>query len=288
MVAQANMLRATRLELGFVMLGALGGTAASVWPAGPGAMLSVLGFLGAVMASGYIARARPERDWYDGRAAAESCKTLAWRYAVGGRPFSLIGADLRAIDEAFVRTLREVLAALPFATTEEGVGAQITDDMRALRSAPLAARRQAYERGRIADQQDWYAARARFNDRRGRAWRQVVVALELGGLAAGIASISGVLTVDLMGIIAAAAAGGTAWLQLRQHEGLARAYSVATGELSAVRSLIRYQESEESWADFVDQSEEAISREHTLWRASRGVMTNIGLPSPSRGDRLSS
>lgn len=281
--AQTSMLRATRLELGFVIMAAAGGTIASLWPAGPGAMLSVVGFLGAVMASGYVARTRPERDWYDGRAAAESCKTLAWRYAVGGRPFGLTGAHARQTDEALVTSLQEVLSALPFAATEEGVGPQITDEMRTLRAAPLADRRRAYERGRIADQQDWYAGKARFNDRRARAWRQVVMALELAGLAAGIATIGGFLSFDLLGVIAAAAAGATAWLQLRQHEALARAYSIATGELSSIRSLIAYQLTEESWADFIDQAEEAISREHTLWRASRGVMTTVGLPAPARG-----
>ena len=66
------MLRATRLELGLLLAAAFGGTLASLWPTGPGAILSVVGFLGAVILSGYIAKTRPEREWYDGRAAAKS------------------------------------------------------------------------------------------------------------------------------------------------------------------------------------------------------------------------
>jgi SMODS and SLOG-associating 2TM effector domain 1/SMODS and SLOG-associating 2TM effector domain 3 len=31
--------------------------------------------------------AEPQKAWYDGRAVAESVKSLAWRYAVGGAPF---------------------------------------------------------------------------------------------------------------------------------------------------------------------------------------------------------
>jgi hypothetical protein len=30
---------------------------------------------------------RPEDRWYDGRALAESAKSLVWRYSVGGLPF---------------------------------------------------------------------------------------------------------------------------------------------------------------------------------------------------------
>ena len=178
------------------------------------------------------------------------------------------------------------MTALPFAAVEEGAGAQITDDMRTVRAAPLAARRRVYELGRIADQQDWYAGKARFNDGRARRWKLMVVGSELVGLAAGLAIAGGFISFDLVGVIAAAAAIATAWLQVKQHESLARAYSIASSELSSIRSLIRHQNSEEPWADFVDQSEEAISREHTLWRASRGVTTPTGLPQPARGSRV--
>lgn len=283
MAAQTNMLRATRLELCLLLVAAGGGALASLWPSSPGAILSVAGFLGAVIASGYLAKTRPEREWYDGRAVAESCKTLAWRYAVGGRPFGLTSGGAQETDEAFVASLREVTTALPFAAPEEGVGAQITDDMRWLRASPLVDRRRAYEFGRIADQQDWYAGKARHNDERARRWKLLVVALELAGLGVGLAIAAGLFSFDVIGVIAAAAAAGSAWLQLKQHESLARAYSVAWYELSAIRSLIVHQQSEDAWESFVDQSEEAVSREHTLWRASRGVTAPTGLP--QRGGR---
>jgi hypothetical protein len=41
--------------------------------------------------------------------------------------------------------------------------------------------------------------------------------------------------------------------------------------LSSIRSLIRWQETEADWSNFVDEAETAISREHTLWRANRGM-----------------
>src|SRR5438874_2666748 len=47
-------------------------------------------------------RSRREQTWYDGRAAAESAKTLAWRYAVGGNPFRVDDAGVGAADELFV------------------------------------------------------------------------------------------------------------------------------------------------------------------------------------------
>jgi len=48
---------------------------------------------------------------------------------------------------------------------------------------------------------------------------------------------------------------------------------VARNELWAIDAEVSHKhwDDEDEWATFVNESEEAISREHTLWRASRGV-----------------
>ena len=281
--AQGRMLTATRLELGLIVLASVGGMLAWVAPTAMAAILSVFGFAGAFLLGGYLARARPERQWYDGRAAAESCKTLAWRYAVGGQPFGLETTGDRATDEAYVESIGEVIESLEYAAPKAGSGPQITEGMRAMRRAPLEVRRTEYELGRIADQQDWYADKATFNRGRSDLWRTGVLALEFVGLVLGLVAIAFAMAVavDFIGVIAALAAAAMAWLQVKQHETLARAYSVASGELASIRSLTRHQGSEDDWAEFVAQAEEAISREHTLWRASRDVRVPTGLrPKP--------
>jgi hypothetical protein len=79
------------------------------------------------------------------------------------------------------------------------------------------------------------------------------------------------MSTSLLGVAAAASASAAAWLQTRQHENLTTAYSVACQELASVRSLIEQNRDEATWAQFVEDAEEAISREHTMWRASRGM-----------------
>lgn len=57
------------------------------WRAGAvqwAAILSVLCFLSAAAAEVYLLDAHPDREWYDGRAVAESVKTLAWIRGRGG------------------------------------------------------------------------------------------------------------------------------------------------------------------------------------------------------------
>jgi hypothetical protein len=242
------------------------------------AFVSVVGFAGALLASAYVARVRPERRWYDGRAAAESCKTLAWRYAVGGRPFGISTASDLEIDNTFVHALEAIIDALPFVSGDADDGPQITLEMRNTRALSLDARRDAYQQGRIADQQAWYTTKASYNDRQAQGLKRRILALEFLGLVAGVAAVARWIGLDVLGLVAASVAALTALLHLKQYETLARAYSVTAQELGSIRSLISHQTTEDQWADFVDQSEEAVSREHTLWRASRGVTLPTGLP----------
>jgi hypothetical protein len=80
-----------------------------------------------------------------------------------------------------------------------------------------------------------------------------------------------VIDLDLLGFGAAVAAGLIAWEQTRQDDRNAAAYSIAAQELASIKSLAPEQADETAWASFVDDAEEAISREHRLWRATTGL-----------------
>ena len=71
-----------------------------------------------------------------------------------------------------------------------------------------------------------------------------------------------------LGILAAFIAAGTAWVAVKQFSPLASAYSVATKELAVQASKLEMV-AEPEWSLFVADAEEAISREHTTWLASR-------------------
>ena len=225
----------------------------------------------AAMFAGFLAATRPDRTWYDGRAAAESVKTLAWRYAVGGSPFP-ISTSGRPTDEVFVERLNGVIKALTYVTIGGGPAEpQITPWMRVCRLGTLVERRRLYEEGRIKDQQAWYSSRATWNEGRASLFAWTGLGLTVIGFLLALSRVIGFLDVDLLGIVSASAAALAAWLQVKQHDGLARAYSVAAQELGTIRSLIDSRETESDWALFVDSAEDAVSREHTMWLASRGL-----------------
>ena len=101
-----------------------------------------------------------------------------------------------------------------------------------------------------------------------------MLTLEFFGVVAGSVKAFGVLELtwssgDLLGVAATLGAAAAAWVQTRQYATLASAYAIANEELAAIRALIAHADDEVQWAELVDSAESAISREHTMWRASR-------------------
>lgn len=246
-------------------------------------MAALVALVAALMAEVYILSARPHRLWYDGRAAAESAKTLGWRYLVGGLPFPiLVGADGRrtdsdekAADDLFLTRLDDVLTDIGDldldVTSDATVTSQITSTMRDHRGEDLPVRKVAYRQHRIQEQREWYIKKAADNRASNNRWSIAVMVFEGGGILAAALKACTIIDFDLVGLVAAAAAVAMAWSQAKQHEALSRAYFLAGQELASIDAKIASDFTEAQWAGFVQDAEEAISREHTLWRASRGV-----------------
>jgi SMODS and SLOG-associating 2TM effector domain 3/SMODS and SLOG-associating 2TM effector domain 1 len=213
----------------------------------------------------YLLAAHPERQWYRGRAAAESIKTLSWRYAVGSSDFPI--GDHSA-DAELIERLAHVTNDLENVDLGSSSGHQITDAMRALRASPLDARKVAYREGRLDDQRKWYSAASRKHGYWALAWRLISLSAQLVGIVGGVLRATLVIHFDALGIAAAAAAAAIAWLQTREHATVSEAYRVAARELSLADEQARLADDAE-WPSVVDSAEAAISREHTLWRARR-------------------
>ncbi|HEY2579474.1 MAG TPA: DUF4231 domain-containing protein [Streptosporangiaceae bacterium] len=274
MSGQKEYLRWTRARLSFVIVAA----AAGAWAAAAGkpagwhkalAAIAVASFFIAFAAEILLLTRRPEELWYHGRAVAESSKTLAWRYAMRADPFAAAETDAEA-DARITERLRDLLAKSPIASRLPPVaGADITEPMCALRGATLDERKQAYITSRVSDQWTWYASKAKYNSKRAKIWRTLLIVFELGGAVWAILILAGVTAVVLDGVLAAMVAGAGAWLGVKQFENLAEAYNLTATELGFVRSEAHSVTGEAGWSTYVNSAEQAISREHTMWLARR-------------------
>jgi hypothetical protein len=268
---QRKLLTTTGLRLACLVTAAtFGALSLPLGKVNVAAIITAAALAAALVIEVYLLTARPDRQWYEARAAAESAKTLTWRYVVGGEPFGHDGHDERSADLLLLKRFDMITRALhsfvPIPLTDTDV--QVTDAMRKARNLSFDERKRQYLVGRIDDQRAWYRAKARVNDRQASRWSVGLAALEALGLVAAVLNGIQVLDLDLPGIVGAVAAAGIAWIQTRQHRQLANAYSVAALELSDLVSRAEWPTTEAEWAHFVDEAEEAIAREHVLWAAS--------------------
>lgn len=230
------------------------------------AFLVAIFFVAALAVEVWLLQDRPADAWYDGRALAESAKTLAWRYAVRAAPFD---SDEETARRGFLDALRGLtsdLSLLPVAASQNDA---ISDSMGNLRASDLNTRRQVYLRDRLDNQRSWYVSKANLNNRRGRSWRLVLVVAEIIGVVVALLKGLDLYSVDLPGIVATCIGAGGAWLAVRQHDSNYRAYSLAAEELGLAKEELLPIADEALWSSSVADAEEAVSREHTMWRASR-------------------
>jgi hypothetical protein len=227
-------------------------------------------FAAAFLMEATILSLQPEKSWYQCRAIAESVKSLAWRYAVGGNPFPIEGAGPESADAPFAQHLRQLLIEFETAglIPSRGTAKEITTWMRNMRSAPFELRKEAFRQRRIDNQRAWYSTKAQWNQRRSAEWSIGLLAVQILAVAGAILKGTGLIQLDVLGVMAAVAASAVAWLQIKQHSTLTQSYAQAANELSAISILID-SAVESTWAKFVDDAESAISREHTAWRIKR-------------------
>jgi hypothetical protein len=270
---QKRYVNATRTQLIALVVAAFAG--AFTWRISGesvdwGGVVALIAFMVALLVRAETWRTRPERDWYAGRAAAESSKTLAWRFAVAAEPFPLSSSVDEATDLLLERLVdvRKSLKDVVILPPSDAKG-EVTPRMIEVRASDINGRKGIYLDQRIGQQRDWYTKKARTNLKLSRAWMTAMLILEAAGAVGAVLKATGVWDVDLLGLVGAVVAAILAWTEMRQNANLSSAYSVAARELSDVVTRGSREMSESDWALFAANAEEAISREHTMWAASR-------------------
>lgn len=237
-------------------------------------LFSVAAFLVAGYFWSRLRQSNPQAVWYEARAVAESVKTLAWKYTVRARPFGG-PADSPEVDQEYLEQVADVLRAFEGSgAVAPGIVPEITDGMRELRAAALIDRRTMYLRVRVEGQRTWYLAKADACESQSVSWGIGTAALMILGAAAAVAQAVGALPVDIFGACSAAAAAVIAWTQLKQLRPLVSAYQLAAKELDVVWGKLAAldladPQAEEQWARLAGDTEDAVAREHTGWRARR-------------------
>lgn len=211
-----------------------------------------------------------ERNWYVLRALAESIKRVEWRALMGsfGAASTIADSEIREIWKSMRDNLSSEIRLLA-----PGHDNEIAEATSIVESTPFDKKKAIYREKRILDQINWYQTKAVVHIRRWRFLKSLATFLLLVVMALAIMNLSvGSMIPALLSVVAYA----TAENALGQNSSVASAYGVAADELREILSMVDSLP-EAQWPQFVSDSEEAISREHGSWRASRELRRNPGL-----------
>lgn len=231
-------------------------------------------FLGAALAILVVRTVlKPEQRWYQARALAESVKTTAWKFAMGARPFRRDGSDR----ERLRTMLRELLTAnRSLGGQFDGklsVDDQIPTELDAIRALPWAERMARYMEERVEDQLGWYARNAKSNAKTG-----ITFAILLGALYIGAFVVFLIRTEEPSWIYAhpdpviLLCASILGWMQIKRFNELGASYALTANEIGILKTRGPEIQDDEGVSVFVDDAEEAFSREHTQWLARRSAL----------------
>ena len=238
------------------------------------AVITFIGFVLAIFSEVSLWGHRSAEKWYAGRALAESIKTLVWRYSIGADPFQL-ELDEERVQKFLQERIKNILSETSELVIVDTSEPFTTPGMKSLRRESYEKRKDAYIEGRTKDQQGWYTEKAKLNQRHATNWRISLLGAEIVALVVAAMRISGGWGIDFAGFMAAVIAAAGGWVAVKQFSSLAAAYSVAAKELSVQMDRLKTV-SENDWPLVVADAEEAISREHTMWLATRtGNQTGI-------------
>ncbi len=268
--AQANLLLAYKVNSWLLASGAAIALASTMtsWLA----IIAAVVFIASLLVYGFAQYRDFQGRWYQARALAESVKTATWRLMMSADPFG--DDDPESNLERFRRLLTELIR------DNQGIGEhlsgdwskqdQITIRMREVLESPFVERKTLYSRARIEEQRSWYARRAKENRRDSRncfIWVCVAYGAAIILLLVRIAVPQAqYLPIEVFAVVASGMIG---WKQLRRFDELASAYGLTAHELGIVQSRYDSVVDDAALGDFVSDSENAFSREHTQWAARR-------------------
>lgn len=267
--SQGHYLTLIRAEYGLLIVAAI---MSMNWSKRPGFfavyVLVLLASLAVLIARSHL---KPEQSWYRGRALAESIKTSCWRYCMRAEPFG-DAENVQTPRSEFREHLLSILRANRFIgdkmPPDSAAKEQIPQSMQDVRALSLEHRKAYYLEHRIRNQRDWYAKKASANKKASARWVKVGIAAYSVAIALAVSRILypewELWPIEPILVFASAVVG---WTQIKKFNELASSYTLTAHEIGMIQLKIGEVETEPVFSEFVNDAEQAFSREHTQWVA---------------------
>lgn len=267
--SQKRFLRLTVCHALVLLIGTL--LSINVVPAKEYSLLVAVFYILALVFSYILGKNRYEKNWYNGRAIAESIKTSTWKYCMRAAPYTddvaiqIPNSNFRNMLTQIVKSNNELGEVVQ---DHQSTDEQITNAMKDIRKMNLEDRKSYYLQHRIDEQRRWYATKASDNNKMHGRW---FIALMLAQSSALVCVLLRIAYPEWQywptDVLALGAALIISWTQIKRHNELSSSYSLTAQEIGIIRGNIEEVETEEQLSVYVSGAEMAFSREHTQWVA---------------------
>lgn len=215
---------------------------------------------------------KPERNWYLGRAIAESIKTLSWRYMMHAEPFELTDP------KEHLKQFLERISNINKQANKDGFipkpnrkhGDVITKKMSEVSNLSFEDRKAYYGLNRIADQIKWYGDKSEKNRQKAKLLSFLMISAQFTAGIYLFFFFETIKVLNLNNIMVFLATSIIGIMEMNKHKELYQSYGFTKQELNIIKSKLAIITDEDEFKQFVIEAEQAISREHTMWLARRG------------------
>ena len=179
-------------------------------------------------------------------------------------------SNLEIMSKQFINDLKQILKQnRSLSKTDIVLDEPVTEIMIEIRSLTISERLEIYKKQRINEQSTWYMSKAIYNRKRANFLFWVSILVHLIAIVMLLFEINTPSLNFPIGVVAVAASSILTWLQARKHNELNSSYALAAHEITLIKGEALSIKSNEDLSEFVINSENAFSREHTQWTARK-------------------
>jgi len=209
--------------------------------------------------------------WYNARAVAESIKTSCWRYAIKAEPYN---TDDNEANTLLVETMKHIVDMnhdfKKHISAEFSSEDQLPNTLTSVRALPFNERLEYYHKNRVNEQREWYKNKSIKNKNNSLIYSWLLLMLSV--------TISVLLFLNIdknnqieypVEILLSLISIIFTWIQTKKYKELNKSYALASYEIGFIATQKQRVDSEEKLSNYVNNSENAFSREHTQWIARK-------------------
>jgi hypothetical protein len=210
--------------------------------------------------------------WYNARAVAESIKTISWRYAIKAEPYNTPDDEAKKL---FLKTIKHIIDMnhdfQKCIEANYGDQQSIPESMTKIRQLPFNERLDIYFNGRIIEQRDWYIKKSKFNRKYSNLFFcfLIIISVVLSILIFfDFSNITNAFILPVSILLSVISVLFT-WAQTKKYKELEKSYALTSHEINFISTQKDEVKTDDLLSEYVDNSENAFSREHTQWIARK-------------------